>query len=287
MSKIIPGLAFLAAGVTAILSCPSIALAAGFEILVPHRAIYDLELKDATERSGVQSMNGRIVYEITGNACEGMAVRYRFVTNIATSDQSYQTDQQTTTFETPDGKEFTFLTRTFVDSRPDNEVRGTAIRKDGSLTVELTRPSARTVELPDAIFISTHLSRLIDHAQSGDRFASHMIFDGSEDADEVVTGSAVIGEARTYDEVLPNEAEDAVSSLRKEQAWPVSVSYFEIGAGASTEKLPVYEATFLLYSNGISRNLTMRYDEYALSGQLVGLEILEAGECETPNPGQD
>jgi EipB-like len=258
---------------------PVEAAAVGFDVLAPHRAIYDLKLGEASERSGIQSITGRIVYEITGNACEGMAVRYRFVTNIVTSENSYQTDQQTTTFESPDGKEFDFLTRTFVDAHPEKTIRGTAMRTGDGLEIELTNPDERHLELPDAIFISTHLTELIDKAREGERFVHHSIYDGSEDADEVVTGSGVIGEAATYSKTLPGEKEAALAPLEGMKAWPVTVSYFEKAADASAESLPVYEASFLLYPNGVSRKLIMRYDDYALVGNLTGLEMLEETGC--------
>jgi EipB-like len=261
------------------MAIPAAASAAGFDILAPHRAIYDLKLEDASERSGIQSITGRIVYEITGNACDGVAVRYRFVTNIATTERSYQTDQQTTTFESPDGKEFDFLTRTYVDARPEKTVRGTAVRTSDGVVVELTKPGERHLELPDAIFISSHLIELIDNAREGERFVHHSIYDGSEDADEVVTGSGVIGESGTYSKPLPGETADAIAPLQGMKAWPVTVSYFDQQADASAERLPVYEASFLLYPNGVSRKLTMRYDDYALVGQLTGLEMLEASDC--------
>ncbi|MCB1428136.1 MAG: DUF1849 family protein, partial [Nitratireductor sp.] len=101
---------------------PTRSAATGFEILAPHRAVYDLKLDNASERSGIDSVVGRIVYEVTGNECDGMSVRYRFVTNISTGSESYKTDQQTSTFESPDGREFTFLTKSFVDERPESVV---------------------------------------------------------------------------------------------------------------------------------------------------------------------
>jgi hypothetical protein len=259
----------------------NLAHAAGFEILAPHRAIYDLKLDEASERSGIQSMNGRIVYEISGNECDGMTVRYRFVSNIATNENSFQTDQQTTTFESADGKEFTFLTRTYVDDHPQKAVRGTAIRTSDGLKVELVQPDNRQLDLPDAAFISAHLISLIENAGQGVQFVKQMIYDGSEDADEVVNSSAVIGTPAVYDALLPDEVADAVDSLRDRRAWPVTVSYFDRQSDATaTERLPSYEASFLLYENGISRNLTMRYDDYSLSGQLSALEMLPNENCD-------
>lgn len=263
----------------AALTPPAMAASAGFGLLTPHRAIYELSLKDASERSGIKAMQGRIVYEVTGGKCEGMAVRYRFVTNITTAEGSYQTDQRTTTYESPDGKEFNFLTRTFVDEIPERTVGGAARRTPEGVKVELNQPIDRELNLPDAVFISTHLVDLIEQAQQGEQFVRNSVFDGSDDADEVVASSSVIGKAKIFDEVLSGETTDAVEKLKTDEAWPVTISYYDKKADASAENLPIYEASFLLYGNGVSRKLLLRYPDYALSGQLSSLEILESDDC--------
>ena len=70
---------------------------AGAVPLAPHRAVYDLALSEATDRSGITGLSGRMVYEFNGSACEGYTVKFRFVTRIETSEVSRLTDQQTTT----------------------------------------------------------------------------------------------------------------------------------------------------------------------------------------------
>src|SRR3546814_8252693 len=60
--------------------------------LVPHRAVYDLRLKDASERSGIDGMNGRMVYEFTGSACTGFTTNFRFVTRINSGEASRLTE---------------------------------------------------------------------------------------------------------------------------------------------------------------------------------------------------
>ena len=49
---------------------------AGLDGLLPHRAVYDLSLIKASDRSGITGMNGRIVYEVP--AINVMALRYGF-----------------------------------------------------------------------------------------------------------------------------------------------------------------------------------------------------------------
>ncbi|HSO48182.1 MAG TPA: cell envelope integrity EipB family protein [Rhizobiaceae bacterium] len=253
--------------------------AAGFEILAPHRAVYDIKLREASDRSGIEAMTGRIVYEVTGNECEGMSIRYRFVTNISTGETSYQTDQQTSTFESPDGNEFTFVTKTLVDQRPEGTVRGNAMRMPGSLKVTLFEPKERTIELPDASFISTHLIKVIENARNGENFLQMPIFDGSQDADEIVRSSTVIGKPREVAEAAKGEVAEALRPIANAEAWPVTVSYFEGDPDNTAEVTPAYEASFLLYANGISRNLVMRYPDYSLTGELTALEMLKATPC--------
>ncbi|MFZ1812988.1 MAG: DUF1849 family protein [Rhizobiaceae bacterium] len=265
----------------ACLLAPTNAYSLGFEILAPHRAVYDLKLMDASERSGIDAVVGRIVYEVTGNECDGMSVRYRFVTSITASGESYKTDQQTSTFESPDGKEFTFVTKSFVDERPESVVRGTAIRTSDGVKVDLVEPQERELELPSAIFLSTHLIDIIKAGQAKERFLRRDIFDGSDQADEVVASSTVIGDARIVHKPYEGETVSALGALEGREAWPVTISYYDRATGNSAESLPVYEASFLLYPDGVTRNLTMRYPDYALEGEISSLELFEQTPCKS------
>ena len=56
----------------------------------------------------------------------------------------------------------------------------------------------------------------------------------------------------------------------------MTISYFEGDPGSTAEALPAYEASFLLYANGISRNLVMRYPDYSLTGELEQSRIAQS-----------
>src|SRR5262245_7878934 len=93
-------LALAFAGISASAALPAFAAAP----LVSHRAVYDLALDKASDRSGITGLQGRMVYEFNGSPCEGYTVNFRFVTRIDTDGNSRLTDQQTTTFEDAGGK---------------------------------------------------------------------------------------------------------------------------------------------------------------------------------------
>ncbi|MGB7335049.1 MAG: DUF1849 family protein [Salaquimonas sp.] len=257
--------------------------AAGFEILKPHRAIYDIVLKDAADRSGISSMNGRIVYEMEGNECDGISVRYRFVSKVSANGDIFTTDQQTASYEAPDGNHYTFLTKSFVNERLDRTVKGNAEIDRDSIKVDLDSPEVREVELPVAKFISTHLVEAIEKARAGVPFFQTDVFDGGDQADEILKTSNIIGKPSVVGEILTGEDKDAVAMISDQESWPVTIAYFDNKVTNSTEPLPVYEVSFLLYEGGISRRLVMSYPDYSIKGTLVALEYLDKGTCTMEN----
>ena len=255
------------------------ALAAGFEILVPHRAVYDVKLENAEDRSGIRDMNGRIVYEVKGNECEGISIRYRFVTNVTTNSDLFITDQQTSTYESPDGKEFSFQTKSFVNEIAEEKVEGSAKVTDEATLVKLTGAQKRELELAKSIFVTTNLVQVINGAKSGERLLQRDIFDGSGKADEVVRSTSVIGNQKVVSQSMPGETEQAAALIESQKAWPVTTSYFKREMDNTSESLPIYEASFLLYENGVSRDLKMNYPDYSLSAALTDLKLYDKTTC--------
>src|SRR5690348_5853400 len=67
---------------------------------VPHRAVYDLKLKSSRGNRPVESVRGRILYDFTGNACEGYALQFRQVSEIDAGEGSLMTtDMRAATWE--------------------------------------------------------------------------------------------------------------------------------------------------------------------------------------------
>ena len=135
--------------VLALLGTPALAPAPAFAAapLIAHRAVYDLALDKASDRSGIIGLQGRMVYEFNGSPCEGYTVNFRFVTQVDTGETSRLTDQQTTTFEDAGGKSFSFVTKSFTDQALERELKGTAMREPNGLKVEIDKPEKNSLEL--------------------------------------------------------------------------------------------------------------------------------------------
>lgn len=243
--------------------------------LVPHRAVYDVQLKEASERSGIAGLRGRLVYEFVGDQCAGYTTNFRFVTQIDTGDDVRVTDQQSVTFEDVAAGKFRFETRSFTDDQLDKDVSGLAADLKDGVRIELSQPDTRTVDVDSSHFPAEHLIELIKRARTGKTFFEARIFDGSEEGDRSYLTTTFVGDASGPDANDPEAA--AVGALSKSDYWPVSIAYFDEQSGG--DQTPVYTQSFKLYDNGVTRDLTLDYGDFVLSGRLSKLDILGDGEC--------
>lgn len=266
------------------LALPAILLAAAGAVapasaagLIPHRAVYDLALDNATDRSGITGISGRMVYEFNGSACDGYTVTFRFVTQIDTAEASRVTDQQTTTFEDGEGRNFNFVTRSFIDQSLDKELKGKATLTPEATVVSLQKPEAQEVELGATQFPTQHLLEMLKKAEDGETFYETSLYDGSEDADKVMTTTVIIGkeaQPKTNDPEL-----SAIEPIAKDGFWPVDIAYFDTSGDEEGEELPTYRISFKLHESGVTRDLTMDYGDFTMTGRLVNLSMFDAPEA--------
>ena len=240
--------------------------------LQAHRAVYDLTLKKASDRSGITGISGRMVYEFNGSACEGYTVKFRFVTQIVTAEGTKLTDQQTTTFEDAEGKTFSFVTKSFVDQNLDKEVKGIATKDAKGLKVDIDKPEKNSLELAATQFPTQHLVELIGKAEKGENFYQTNLFDGSEDANKVMATTVVVGKKTEADKVDPEAP--ALAKLATDKYWPVDIAYFDDSA-QNGEEVPEYRISFKLHENGITRDLVMDYGDFSMTGKLVNLSLFD------------
>lgn len=244
--------------------------------LAAHRAVYEVTLKDASDRSGITGMDGRIVYEFRGSPCAGYTTNLRFVTRLNANGDSNITDQRSSTFESAKGDYFRFATSIYVGDKKDREIEGAAKLVDGKLEVELKQPDENELALGKAFFPTSHMLDMLEHAEAGDTLYEAPIFDGSDNADKVMTTTVIIGAKK------PKEGNDAkfVEQFENNSYRKVSVTYFnESKEDDNAEALPEYAISYKLYDNGVTSDLIMDYGDFILSGKMTGLEMLKSDPC--------
>ncbi len=249
--------------------------------LVPHRAVYDMELADTGKVAGIAGLTGRMVYDFSGSACEGYSINFRFVTAFQGKEGGSQvTDLQTSSYESGNGESFQFLSKTFVDQRKVEATRGTAETNGEGKSIVLQEPKERTFQIDgSAIFPTVHLRKIIEAAKAEQHFLTADVFDGSETGDKVYATTAVIGAGHMEPLKGAEEPGTVVKELPRVTYWPVTIAYFDPTEEKSGEELPAYRLSFLLYENGISRQMVLDYGEFAIKGTLSDLKLYDETPC--------
>jgi hypothetical protein len=252
-------------------------------VLAPHRAVYDITLHRAQGGSGIADMSGRMVYELTGNACIGYSQNMRFVTYVVNQEGvTSLTDLRTTSWEDAASRTFRFNSSQYKDRKLTETTVGDASRTNGSgrLKVALTRPTRKQLDLaPQAMFPIQHSRELVARAQRGERLFTADLYDGSEKGDKVYTTVSFLGTRREPGNVQGLDDVASAKPLLSVPAWPISISYYEPETHRQ-DAVPTYELSFLYYANGVSRRLMIDYGSFAVRGVLKEIIFLDPGKCE-------
>ena len=248
--------------------------------LAPHRAIYDLKLAK-TRGNATAAARGRILYDFSGNACEGYALQFRQVSELDNGEgKRTLSDLRTTTWEDGAAKKLIFKSQNYVNERLADSVDGQAERQSDKIAVTLTKPQGRTIDLEAAIVFPTdHVRRIIEAARAGKSILEFPVYDGSETGEKVYNTLTVIGQEIAPNERLPTDAAAGLQPLAGMKRWPVTVSYFDKAAKNAGEQAPIYSIKFELYENGVSRALLLDYNDFAISGELTSLDLKDVPPC--------
>ena len=248
-------------------------------VLVAHRAVYELSLLSSRGMNGVDEARGRLVFEITGTACDGYATNFRQITQLAGSESQNDRnfDVRSASFEAGDGSSLRFSNDT-VRSDKSEHVEGKAQVTPKGVEISVSKPAPASLSAPaDTLFPNAHIKRLILEAMGGNHLFSTKVFDGSDNGQKVYDTFAVMGAPVTPEAAAQAEPAASAAELKGHASWPVSLSYFEPGEG---ERLPAYQMSFVLYDNGVSRTLRLNYGDFSLKGDLKSIEFLKPSACD-------
>ncbi|MBX6328099.1 MAG: cell envelope integrity EipB family protein [Pseudolabrys sp.] len=256
----------------------------GAVVLAPHRAIYDLDLVASRGTRNIDAVSGRILYDFSGNACDGYTLQFRQVSKLSSGDsEPVLNDLRSTTWEDGKAKKFRFNSQNLLNEQETIAVGGHADRTPAAVTVTLEKPQRKTLSVPaGAVFPTQHIRRIIEAARAGRTVLAFPVYDGSENGQRLYHTLTVIGKPIAPDGHAPDDAAAKVPELGRLVRWPVTISYFDAVSDhkeRSGEQEPVYVIGFELYENGISRALKLDYSDFALAGKLTSLELTPVKPC--------
>jgi len=252
-------------------------------VLSPHRAVYEMTLATSRGGSGVTAVSGRMVYELTGSACEGYTQNMRFVTQMTNqSGSAVITDLRSSSWEEGNGKRFRFNSSQYRDEKATEVTAGDAARANTAddVKVELTKPAKKGLSLSSGVYFPVqHSIALLKAAKAGKTTFRADLYDGSEKGEKVYDTVSFIGRPVPPGGNRKLPPVKNAERLDKLAAWPVSIGYFEPGSD-KLDAVPVYELTFWFFEAGVSRRLYIDYGEFAINGELKEITFHPPSKCE-------
>ncbi len=239
--------------------------------LMPHRAVYAMNLIGSADGSDIASVKGRLVLEWQGSSCEGFVTSQRIVNRMGSKQgNDFVSDFRVNSWESADGDAFTFSMVHYINGNSAEEISGEV--ENG--VVAFTQPEKTSLALPaGTLFPTEHISQMLDAAKAGKKIITADLFDGSDTEHYFKTttfiGSGGIG-APADDEAEPG------ASLANVKYWPLQISYFD---PSDISGLPDFEISSRFYENGVSTGLVMDYGDLAIGARLISLEPLPVPEC--------
>jgi EipB-like len=247
---------------------------------LPHQALYELSLVKSRGSNPVNSARGRILYNFSGNSCEGYTSEFRQVSQLEVGEgKTMLSDLRSSSWEDGDGKSYRFKVDSRTNDSDPSSVDGIAERSGDHITVKLKQPEAKTFTLDGAtVFPTEQIQRIIAAAKDGKSLLELAVYDGSDNGQKVYNTLSVIGqpipgnkEGATPD---PSTSDEHMKSLTR---WPVTVSYYDREAQKKDgEQTPVYSMSFELYENGVSRKLVLDYNDFVIAGALGKFDVKDA-----------
>jgi hypothetical protein len=191
-------------------------------------------------------------------------------------------DLRSSSWEEGKGASYRFKIETRMNDESTGSVDGSAERTKDGIVVKLKQPEAKTFTLDkDIVFPTEQVNRIIEAARAGKSILELSVYDGSDNGEKVYNTMTVIGQpipgsrAPTQPDVGTENA-----ALKSMTRWPVTVSYYDRNAkSGSGEQTPSYSMSFELYENGVSRALTLDYNDFVIAGAMSKFDAKTTKPC--------
>lgn len=266
---------WLVAGTMVLLSglgSAAMAVQSGAPGLLSHRAVYSLSQHLGSVSGDIAAIKGRleITFEV---ACDGWRIeQYIGFRLYHVEGPGLEHVAQLSGWESTDGADYWFSTRSYQDRGLLEEIGGVARRDENGAGGEtrFAKPVKEVRPLPaGTIFPARHLAELIAAARNGERHLTRTVFDGST-LDSPYEITAFIGSERARgEEAMP-------TSVSGKRSWPFRLAYFKPSA---VQPSPEFELSAILYENGVAGDMIYDYGDYAIDVKLRELEALPTQGC--------
>ena len=252
-----------------------LAAAAPAAEIASHRASYNLSLGTARANSGIVAIEGAMFIEWQ-EVCDGWTISQRMKFQMLDGDgEKLENDISFSSWESRDGLNYRFTLRSSRDGEVTETLRGRA-QLDGpgkGGKASFTDPEGLELDLPEGtIFPTEHTLLLIRSAQADERQIARMVFDGATQ-DGALEINAIMGATIAP---RPDIGAKINPDLGQRPSWRTRMAFFKADAAGGA---PEYETSLILHDNGVGRDYTFEYPEFAIKSRLDLLEALPKPRC--------
>jgi hypothetical protein len=262
---------------------PSGAAAGGFKAvlpqqaaeLVPHKALYDIDLVATHSGSQILNISGKMAYEWKPD-CEGWMTGHKFQLRYDYADApGMSIASDFSTYESFDGSSFNYTSSRSRDGEIYQTILGHAAMDKGGGQAVFRQPENLKYDLAKGtLFPMAHTIELIRHATRGDQFYSAQIFDGSDQEGPIEINSFIGREVKLPKELADNPKVD--QAMLGGRAWSVRMAVFPV---KNEEEESDYEMSMNFHDNGVISDMLIEYDDFSVKQRLVALEKIPAESC--------
>ncbi|MCK5285021.1 MAG: cell envelope integrity EipB family protein [Alphaproteobacteria bacterium] len=242
---------------------------AGF---VPHKALYDIKLKETKSGSQIVNISGQMFYEWEAT-CDAWVSNHRF--NLAyeyVDNPSMRITSDFSIYEPFDRKSMSFTSQRKRDAQLFEEMRGRAVLdKNGGGKVIYSRPKGLEFELPQGtMFPMAHSLNMLEKIKAGQKFYSSTIFDGSDSDGPVEINAFIGGSINALANIKASPEIDM--ALVNVPAHKIRLAFFPLN---DESEMADYEMEIVFHENGVISDMFIEYADFSVRQNLVALEMLE------------
>ncbi len=241
--------------------------------LVPHRAIYSVQLGSVRANAGFVGVRGAVKM-VLEKTCDGWIMTQELSMDMGTAAGGViRQDSRVAGWESLDGKSYRFATRNTLGKHVESfkgEARLGAAGKPGKATFKV--PAGKTMALPQGtLFPAGHTAWLIERALAGDRQAPGVVFDGT-DGQGPREVTAFIGPRVDFGQ----HGKKKLGALVQRPGWNVRMAFYPLDSRAAA---PEYEIEVLQLDNGVAPRVVFDYPQMTVIMTMEKVETIPLPPC--------
>lgn len=238
--------------------------------MVPHKALYNISLISKKSSAKISNIKGKMAYEWQ-STCDAWVSSHQFdMTYEYVEAPSMRVTSDFSTYESFDGKSFSFTSQRKREGAVFEEIRGIAESGNSKPPAEVvyTIPEDIVFNLPEGtLFPIAHTLDVLEKIKKGQRFYKATLFDGS-DTEGPVDVNSFIGKETHF--VVPAQYADFIDQeIVDTKAWKIRLAFFPLSKPQETSD---YEMSVIFHENGVITSMEVDYHDFSIVQELVALE---------------